>query len=580
MTVRAFRSVVVALLLASHPGCGKSHAFVFYPVANGVLKWNVDSPALSPSSVNPQTKAIRYYIAADAYSVANQAREINAVRACFDQWQSIPGTTVRFEFAGLISPENLDTKYDGTNVVFWAKKSLRVNNGAEDLTGRRAWTAVQFANDGSILDADIVLNGVEYQWFTDFNNNVNQAQFIESIVLHEIGHFLGLDHSPAGGATVRDAANGINTNAGLSADEIAAARYLYPAGTLGSIQGTVRMNGAGIRGATVIAEDSDGNIAGAAVTQDSGKYAIYSLTGGTYRLRVCPLDPPNSGQNSLMRGEEVAFEYSEAVTSFLPTADTVLTMGATEARTLDFNVAAASGGPPVRVTSISRPSPLSIITASRYAVSATQGQSNLFLAVSSANFQPGAVLSVTGPGVTVGPTTFIENGLTAGIHSLRVPISISSNAVPGLRSLVVNQNGALAYANGYLDLAAAVPDYNFDNLDDRFQRTYWPLWTANEAAPASDPDGDGFSNRYEYRTGTNPIDGSSNRLELGPILKDRFGTRIIWPADPGATYRLFSAPTILGNWESAGTVSGGTEVLSAPISFSDQARYYRLELVR
>src|SRR4051812_26777286 len=203
MTVRWLKTLFAGSLFAVCPTCWKSEAFVFYPTGGGVLKWNVNSPALSPSAVNPATKAIRYYIAADAYSVANQAKEINAVRACFDQWQSIPGTAVRFEFAGVISPENLDTKYDGTNVVFWAKKSIRVNNGAEDLTGRRAWTSVQFASDGSILDADIVLNGLEFQWFTDFNNNVSQAQFIEAIVLHEIGHFLGLDHSPAGGATVR-----------------------------------------------------------------------------------------------------------------------------------------------------------------------------------------------------------------------------------------------------------------------------------------------------------------------------------------------------------------------------------------
>src|SRR4051812_29066008 len=239
-----YRLLLLTLVLSLPPFDGR--AFVFYPVENGFLKWNVNSPQVSANVVNPATKAIRYYIASDAFSSANHDKEVNAIRACFDQWQSVPGTQLRFEFAGFVSPDGLDTRFDNMNVVFWARKSLLVNGGTENLSGRHAWTSVRFANDGSILDADIVLNGVEFQWFTDFNDTVNQAQFIEVDVLHEIGHFLGLDHSPAGGATVKDAGNGINTNAGLSADDTAAVRFLYSSAVMSAIQGTVRRDGLGI----------------------------------------------------------------------------------------------------------------------------------------------------------------------------------------------------------------------------------------------------------------------------------------------------------------------------------------------
>jgi len=219
---------ICVLLISGFSG----RAFVFYNVGTSVLKWNVNSPKVSSTAVNPTTKAIRYYIASDGYSPANRENEINAVKACFDQWQSIPGAKVRFEFAGLVSPEGLDTRDDRMNVVFWCKRQdLRVNGGGDDLTNRRGWSFVRADPvDGTILDVDIVLNGVQYQWFTDANDTANQGQFIESIVTHEIGHFLGLDHTPAGGATVIDGGNGINTNSGLSADEVAAARYLYPDG--------------------------------------------------------------------------------------------------------------------------------------------------------------------------------------------------------------------------------------------------------------------------------------------------------------------------------------------------------------
>src|SRR5687767_15704952 len=93
-----------------------NRAFVYYPVAGNPLRWNVDSGAAHGNVVNPTTKAVRYFIASDAYSAANRQAEIDAVKACFDQWQSISGSRLRFEFAGLISPQGLDVREDNMNV--------------------------------------------------------------------------------------------------------------------------------------------------------------------------------------------------------------------------------------------------------------------------------------------------------------------------------------------------------------------------------------------------------------------------------------------------------------------------------
>jgi hypothetical protein len=301
---------------------------------------------------------------------------------------------------------------------------------------------------------------------------------------------------------------------------------------------------------------------------------------GIYQVRVTPLDPPNSGGNSLMRGDEVAADYGQAVTSFLPTSNLAINLGTAEVRTQDF---AVTPGTPLRIISLSKPSTIeSVISSFRYGISITQGEGNLFVAVASPGFHSGATLTVSGDGLSLGPTAFVQDALGPGVHALRIPISVSSTATPGLRSFVVNDGGNLAYANGYLEIAASVPDYNFDGLDDRFQRQYWPLWTAAEAAPASDPDNDGFSNRFEFRTGSNPLDSSSNQLTVGPILDDHFGKRVVWPADPGATYRLYSRRSFFDSpWQTlSDPIQAIGDVVSFRIDFSQPSDFFRLELVR
>ena len=136
------------------------------------------------------------------------------------------------------------------------------------------------------------------------------------------------------------------------------------------------------------------------------------------------------------------------------------------------------------------------------------GQSNLVIGVASDTLPTNnATLTITGDGLTLGPTTFQPLG---SLNIISVSVSVASNATPGLRSLVVQRGGDLAYANGFLEILPPVPDYNFDGLDDRFQRQYFPLFTALEAGPNVDVDGDGFNNQAEYISGTNPTNSLEN----------------------------------------------------------------------
>lgn len=577
--------LLIALLLAV-PG---ARAFVYYMVGSDkIMRWNLNNTAgYHTNVVNPVTKKIRYFVASDLYSNSNRVNELNAIRAAFDQWQSIPGAKIGFEEAGFVNP-GVDLIFDNTNVVFWAKNSLIVGGG-ENISGRRGWTSVVFSyDDGRILEADIVLNGVQNQWFTDINHTENVSAFVEIVMLHEIGHFLGLDHTPLGGGTVLPGHPGISPELGLSSDEIAAMRFLYPDPALkwGSIKGKVTMNGAGILGAIVALQDSNGTAIQATVTRDTGDFELHSLEAGTYTIRVSPLDPagtPNS--RSLLRGEEIAIDYQNAVTAFKPTpAIGGLTL--TNGQNLVTNIAVASGNPPFRISSISMPTTFpDLVSIARYCYAMKPGQSNYYLSVNGQLLTNNSTLSISGDGITMGPTVFKLNRFQ-NLNTLTAGFSVSSNATPGLRTLIVQNGTNYAYAHGYLEISPLVEDFNFDGFDDRFQRQYWSRWTTNAAAPKADPDGDGFSNEYEYRTGTNPVDSSSYSFLIDQVQMTTTASRVSFTADVGKRYqlhgRLAFAPD--SEWEPVGgPVTARSDRVtvedSAPAGERPQEKFYRLELL-
>lgn len=585
-----FTTRVVLILFA---GSLTTHAFVTYVNnAGNVLRWNLVSPnpSVHTNVVNRNTKAIRYFIASDTYSSANRTAEINAVRACFAQWQSVPGTILKFEEAGFAGPvvdinagDNI--RADHTNVVFWAKRSTLVNGGRDDISGLRGYTLTAFSNDNTILEADIVLNAVEFEWFTDINDTANASQLVEATLLHEIGHFIGLDHSPVGGATVAIGAPGVGAEAGLSSDEVAAVRWLYPQpfllSTLGSVQGRVLMNGAAVFGAMVTAENAAGNVVAGTVSRANGSYELPALPPGNYKIRVTPLDPSTASDTaSLIRGIDIAADYEFAVTSFLPTTNKPIALVGGLTSTLDFSV--VGGNPPFRITGISAPSDHpDADTGDRFASVISPGQSNFFVGVVSTTLPTnGATLTVTGDGITIGPTIFKPFRFLDGRHLLSAVINVAANATPGLRSFVVQQGNNLAYANGYLEVLPPFADFNFDGFDDSFQRKFFPLFTAPEARPDADPDQDGFSNRYEHDTGTDPTNSQSLYFRIESLKVTSAGSTITWQSASGKRYQVFSRPDVPNSsWQPVGlpiVARGSTSQLLDP-SAASAIRFYRVQ---
>ncbi len=570
-----------------------AHAYVLnFDDAFLVKHWNLltTQDGVSTNVVNTNTHAIRYFLASDAYSTTNTANELNAIRASFGQWQSVSGTYIKFEEAGLVSPPvdvNLD---DHTNIVYWAKTSTLVNGGNDDISGALGVTFTTWdPTSNIILEGDIVFNGVEYTWFTDFNDTSNPATFVEAVASHEIGHFLGVAHSPVGGATMLfRGASGVNVQTGLSDDDIAGGRYLYPMvpTNFGAVKGTVTKSGSPVLGAAVFAQTSVSNVAAGTVTLPNGTYEINSLAAGTYQIRVTPLDPFVGDR--LVAGYDIAnspdstnSDFTSADTDFLPTTNVTTVIVANTTNTVNFAVTAAT--PVFSITHIRAPTASSgSFSWSSLPTSIKVGQSNYFIGVASASIPSNnASLLITGDGLTLGTASFLTNAFMSGLNFISVPISVASNATPGLRSFIVSQGANVAYANGFLDVMAAVPDYNFDGLDDTFQRQYFALFTSPQAAPGADPDGDGMNNAGEYVAGTIPTNTASV-LKMLVLTNTPSGTTVSWQSVVGKRYQVSSRTNLtIGSWQNIGGVV--TAINTAAQYFDPTATngmgYYRVQVL-
>ncbi len=130
----------------------------------------------------------------------------------------------------------------------------------------------------SIDEADMAIN-TNFSWSTDGSNGYD----VESVILHENGHVVGLGHSEYGEAVMY--AYYVELRRSLASDDIDGVSSLYPAaGTTGSISGMVTSlsNGSPISGATVTAKVETTSLW--TITGGSGEYTIGQVPANTYNV--------------------------------------------------------------------------------------------------------------------------------------------------------------------------------------------------------------------------------------------------------------------------------------------------------
>jgi hypothetical protein len=280
-------TILLAALLTALPLLpGGSRAYTPSVTNNGtVTVWNLKSFA-----ANVQHEMVSWHTHPSGCKddLGTFEDEFETIRKSFRAWEDVETSVMRFW-------EDTFRTADGHNVQDRVNLFMFIE---DDLDPYVLGVTFPYEEDGHLVDCDILLNE-DFDWSNTTPGRTGLAD-LQCVSTHEIGHFLGLDHSPLGQSTMYYAyAPGHISTRTLEEDDLAGISALYPTrdidATYGRITGRVDVEDtADERGIQVVALDvATLTPFASALTRPDGSYEILAKPG-FYKIIATPARPSSS----------------------------------------------------------------------------------------------------------------------------------------------------------------------------------------------------------------------------------------------------------------------------------------------
>ncbi len=179
-------------------------------------------------------RCVAYHLHEDGSDDIAFGQLLEAVQQSFQAWEAVECAGIEFHYQGVTNDNRVGYSPNRANVNL-----VVFQEEASDWThadGVIALTTATFCTDrsntecppGRIIDADIELNGAEFSFSTALNPRLVRFD-LRNTLTHEVGHFLGLDHTSVSDATMfASAPVGERKKASLHEDDRKGVCALYP----------------------------------------------------------------------------------------------------------------------------------------------------------------------------------------------------------------------------------------------------------------------------------------------------------------------------------------------------------------
>ncbi|MBI3820334.1 MAG: IPT/TIG domain-containing protein [Planctomycetes bacterium] len=302
---------------------------------------------LGGKAIHWNASTVHYIINSSGSKDVADDSDLLALRLAFREWNLALGGALVLEETTSAKTASMNVDDPSTHrVVFDINDSTGYFPAS---TGIVALTPIHYNASNAIVDADIIFNNRDHV----FSTSLESVTFdVRDVATHEIGHFIGLDHSPLPSASLYPYVDFQQTaHRSLSEDDVLGARAVYDNNNpeLGRISGFIyKQNGAGaagapLRGADVVARHADGRTAAGTISRQNGFFEI-TLPPDQYTIEIAPLDGP-AGAGSFVSNFNADLDFGATIAGGLasPLAWTVLAGGSTNAGALVVDAAGPAG---------------------------------------------------------------------------------------------------------------------------------------------------------------------------------------------------------------------------------------------